>query len=143
MKNELTPLSGVKHLQELPDPKPVINQVELHPWCQQRDIVKYCQEHDIAVQAYSPLVQADKSRLGDKTLTTIAAKHGKEPAQVLIRWSLQKGSVDTKSGSPVGGTDMVQVHPPTQERDTLADQVKQRGIRLRAGQVGYGYSGLA
>jgi diketogulonate reductase-like aldo/keto reductase len=86
-----TNLSGVSHLQDLPSPTPAINQIELHPWCQQRPIVDYCKAHGIAVQAYSPLLRGDQERFNDPTLVKVCEKHGKEQAQVLIRWSLQKG----------------------------------------------------
>lgn len=84
---------GVKHLRALPEPLPAVNQIELHPWCQQRDIVRYCQEKGIVVQAYCPIVRADPKRLGDPVVVKIAEKHGKKAPQVLIRWSLQKGYV--------------------------------------------------
>lgn len=80
---------GVAHLKALPDPVPAVNQIELHPWCQQRDIVAYCKEKGIAVQAYCPLVRAQ--RADDPVLDRIAKKYGKTWAQILIRWSLQKG----------------------------------------------------
>ena len=83
--------SGVRHLEELPVPKPAINQIEIHPWCQQREIVNYCQDHDIILQAYCPIVRADKRRFGDPVVVGLCEKHRKDPAQVLIRWSLQKG----------------------------------------------------
>lgn len=82
---------GVKHLKALPGPTPAVNQIELHPWCQQRDIVDYCREKGIVVQAYCPLVRADEGRLSDPVLVDIAKRHGKAPTQVLLRWSLQKG----------------------------------------------------
>ncbi|KAL1412605.1 hypothetical protein Q8F55_000352 [Vanrija albida] len=84
---------GVRHLRALPAPTPAVNQIELHPWCQQREIVKYCEERGIAVQAYCPLARADPRRLGDPVLVDVAAKHGKAPTQVLLRWSLQKGYI--------------------------------------------------
>ncbi|KAI9679060.1 MAG: hypothetical protein M1829_001730 [Trizodia sp. TS-e1964] len=68
---------------------PQVNQLELHPWCQQREIVAYCNKHGIAVQAYSPLVRGRK--FADATLTSIAEKYSVSPAQILIRYSLQKG----------------------------------------------------
>jgi diketogulonate reductase-like aldo/keto reductase len=80
---------GVAHLKALPGPVPAVNQIELHPWCQQRDIVAYCKEKGIAVQAYCPLVRAQRAE--DPVLTRIAKKYGKTWAQILIRWSLQKG----------------------------------------------------
>ncbi|KAK1923353.1 putative aldo-keto reductase [Papiliotrema laurentii] len=84
---------GVKHLEALPSPVPAVNQIELHPWCQQRDIVQYCESHGIVVQAYSPIVRADPARFADPVIQSLTAKHHKTPAQILIRWSLQKGYV--------------------------------------------------
>jgi diketogulonate reductase-like aldo/keto reductase len=81
----------VKHLEALPEPRPAVNQIELHPWCQQREIVDYCDKYGIAVQAYCPLVRADAKRFDDPVLKRICKKTGKGPGQVLIRWSLQKG----------------------------------------------------
>ena len=72
---------------------------KLHPWCQQRKLVKYCHDNDIIIEAYSPL-SAGKN-LMDPDLSSIASKHAKSPAQVLIRWSLQKGWVPlVKSRTP-------------------------------------------
>ena len=53
-------------------PKPVVNQIELHPWQQKRDIVQFCQEQGIAVMGYSPLAKAQ--HLHDKTLLDLAKK---------------------------------------------------------------------
>ncbi len=52
--------------------KPSVNQIELHPWQQKKDIVKYCREHNIAVMGYSPLAKGEK--LQDKTVGGIAKK---------------------------------------------------------------------
>ncbi|WRT68974.1 uncharacterized protein IL334_005956 [Kwoniella shivajii] len=84
---------GVRHLKELPSPKPTINQIEVHPWCQQKEIIKYCQENDIAVEAYCPIVRADPKRFAEPKLKKISEKHGKGPGEVLLRWSLQKGLI--------------------------------------------------
>ncbi|KAF9416476.1 hypothetical protein BGZ94_010204 [Podila epigama] len=86
---------GVHHLKELlgsnPTIRPVVNQIELTPWNTQKDIVSFCESQHIAVEAYSPL--ATGLKLQDPTLLKIAAKYSKSPAQVLIRWSLQKGFI--------------------------------------------------
>src|SRR5579863_1087402 len=82
----------VSHLEELlshAKVAPAINQIELHPWCQQRDAVDFCNAHDIAIVAYSPLTRGVKFR--DPRLAAIAREAGRTPAQVLLRWSLQKG----------------------------------------------------
>ncbi|KAG6615272.1 putative aldehyde reductase [Phytophthora cinnamomi] len=66
--------------------KPAVNQVELHPWMMRPSLVKYCQEHGILLQAYSPLARARK--MDDPTLLEIANDVGATPAQVLVAFSL-------------------------------------------------------
>jgi diketogulonate reductase-like aldo/keto reductase len=68
-----------------------VNQVELHPWLARPDIVDWCVKRDIVLEAYSPLVRA--TRGDDPLLKPLAAKHNKTPAQILLRWGLQKGFV--------------------------------------------------
>jgi diketogulonate reductase-like aldo/keto reductase len=68
---------------------PAVNQIELHPWYQQRDTVKWCQEHDVVIEAYCPIARNKKAK--DPTLLKLAEKYGRSTAQILIRWSLQKG----------------------------------------------------
>ncbi|MFT5358835.1 MAG: diketogulonate reductase-like aldo/keto reductase [Polyangiales bacterium] len=71
--------------------KPVVNQVELHPYLQQRDVVTQCESLDIAVQGWSPLIQG---KFKDEPLfAEIGKKHERSAAQVAIRWGLQKGFV--------------------------------------------------
>lgn len=94
---------GVGHIEEMKSYAkiwpPHVNQIELHPWCQQRTIVSYCHQHSIVVEAYSPLVRAQKSH--DPTLVAVAKKYSRTPAQVLIRYCLQKGWVPLpKSDTP-------------------------------------------
>ncbi|KAF5370741.1 hypothetical protein D9758_001949 [Tetrapyrgos nigripes] len=84
---------GVKHMEELRKAgleMPAVNQIELHPLCQQKPIVEYCRENSIVVQAYSPLL---RGKMDHHVFQTIAKKHTRDPAQILIRWSLQKGFV--------------------------------------------------
>jgi 2,5-diketo-D-gluconate reductase A len=73
---------------------PAVNQVELHPWLPQADVRAYDASHDIVTEAWSPLARGyvlDADRIGP--VTAIAEKHGKSPAQVIIRWHLQLGNV--------------------------------------------------
>jgi len=70
---------------------PHVNQIQLNPWVQQKDTVKYCEDQGIVLEAYSPL--AVGQRLDDPVVGTVAKKYNKSPAQTLIRWSLQKGWV--------------------------------------------------
>lgn len=70
---------------------PVANQVEWTPFGHARDLLEHHRKLGIVVQAYSPLTRAE--RLDDPTLTEVGRAHGKSPAQVLIRWNLQHGTV--------------------------------------------------
>ncbi|KAK5119151.1 hypothetical protein LTR85_007765 [Meristemomyces frigidus] len=94
---------GIGHLENLKSYAkvwpPAVNQLELHPWLQQREVVEYCQKNGIVVEAYCPLVRNQKAN--DPTLNEIAKKHGKTTAQVLVRYCVQKGwSPLPKSDNP-------------------------------------------
>lgn len=85
---------GIPHLEKLAMTTtipPAVNQIEIHPWLQRVELVKYCQEHDIVVQAYSPFAKGQK--LSDPVVSQIADRLGKTSAQVLLAWSLQKGKL--------------------------------------------------
>ncbi|THY10790.1 aldo-keto reductase [Aureobasidium pullulans] len=78
---------------------PHVNQIELHPWNQQRVAVEYCQANNIVVEAYCPLVRNQKA--DDPTLKSLSEKYKKSTGQVLIRYCLQKGWVPLpKSDTP-------------------------------------------
>ncbi|MDX6722653.1 MAG: 2,5-diketo-D-gluconate reductase [Solirubrobacteraceae bacterium] len=82
------------HLQRVIDETgvtPSINQVELHPYLQQRELRTEHERLGILTEAWSPLAQGEV--LDDPTITRIAADHGKTPGQVVIRWHLQLGNV--------------------------------------------------
>jgi diketogulonate reductase-like aldo/keto reductase len=70
---------------------PAVNQIEWSPFGHSDEMQRYCQEHGIVIQAYSPLTRT--RRLNDKRLQAIAARYDKTPAQVMIRWNLQRGTV--------------------------------------------------
>ncbi|MCJ1476240.1 hypothetical protein MMC13_004906 [Lambiella insularis] len=65
-----------------------VGQWEVHPWLERRDIVEWCQKRGVVVQAYCPIVRGQ--RFEEPVLQPMVKKYGKTPAQVLIRWSLQK-----------------------------------------------------
>ncbi|KAJ6440214.1 LOW QUALITY PROTEIN: alcohol dehydrogenase [Purpureocillium lavendulum] len=94
---------GIKHIEELKEFAtlwpPHVNQIELHPWMQQREIVEYCQRHRIIVEAYCPLVRNTKA--DDATLVEAAKKHSVSTSNVLVRYCPQKGWVPLpKSDTP-------------------------------------------
>lgn len=82
----------VHHLEELlrdAKVKPAVNQIEFHPHLTQRDVLAFCKEHEIQMQAWSPL---KKGRILDEPLLLqIAEKYGKTVAQVILRWDIEQG----------------------------------------------------
>jgi len=82
----------IVHLQRLLDKTgvlPVVNQVELHPRWQQRDLTAFHAQHGIVTEAWSPLGQG--TLLDDPVLVRIAHKHGRTTAQIVVRWHVQMG----------------------------------------------------
>ncbi|KAF9814581.1 hypothetical protein IEO21_05039 [Rhodonia placenta] len=95
---------GVHHLEEIRAAgytMPSVNQIEvchLHPFCQQKAIVSYCSAHSIVVQAYCPIL---RGKMDHPVILELAERYHKEAAQILLRWSLQKGFVPLpKSATP-------------------------------------------
>ncbi|MDV6291081.1 aldo/keto reductase [Streptomyces rochei] len=70
---------------------PAVNQVELHPGLQQSELRAVHAELGIATEAWSPLAQG--AVLKDEAITSVAGRHGKSPAQVVLRWHLQLGNI--------------------------------------------------
>ncbi len=68
-----------------------VNQCEVHPYVPRQDIVEWCAKRGVVVEAYSPLVQG--KRWGEPASKKLAEKYGKSEAQILTRWSLEKGLV--------------------------------------------------
>lgn len=86
----------LEELASVSDLVPAVNQVEFHPLWNRSDILSYCQNKGIAVQAYAPLARG--AYLNNTILTRIAEKYNKTTAQIGLRWSIQKGvSVIPKS----------------------------------------------
>ncbi|ETO32723.1 hypothetical protein RFI_04394, partial [Reticulomyxa filosa] len=87
---------GVAHLQALEKaglPLPAVNQIELHPWLQQKEIVKHCRSKGIVVEAYSPLTKGQMLKKPNQHLQEMSGRYKKSVPQLLIKWSLQKGYV--------------------------------------------------
>ncbi len=86
----------VRHLEELLSQSktvPAINQVEFHPFIydDQKELLEFCQQHKIIVEAYSPL--AHGLRVEDETISQIAAIHDKTNGQIMLRWAVQHGTI--------------------------------------------------
>ncbi|OIK16005.1 glyoxal reductase [Bacillus sp. MUM 116] len=82
------------HLEDLmkdAEIKPMVNQVEYHPRLTQKTLQEFCRDHDIQLEAWSPLMQGQL--LDNPVLKEIASKYNKSAAQVILRWDLQNGVV--------------------------------------------------
>lgn len=95
VSNYTVPL--LRQLLAAADVKPAVNQIELSPFQQQEQLVAFCQATGIVVQAYSPLTQ--QKQLGNSTLGELAKLYGKTPAQILLRWCLDKQTVPLPKAS--------------------------------------------
>ncbi|UQZ34045.1 aldo/keto reductase [Paenibacillus sp. PK3_47] len=71
--------------------KPMVNQVEMHPYLSQQELRSFCKEQGIQIEAWAPLMQG--GLLDQPVLQEIAAKYGKSVAQTILRWDLQHGIV--------------------------------------------------
>ena len=84
----------VGHLERLAnetDTVPAVNQIEVHPYFVNEEVREYCREHGIAVEAWSPIAQGKV--LDDPVVTQIAEAAGRSPAQVVLRWHIQRGDI--------------------------------------------------
>jgi diketogulonate reductase-like aldo/keto reductase len=84
----------IRHLEELLEGSstvPAVNQVEFHPFLYQKDLLDFCGSNGIALEAYSPLTRGEM--LDDPKLAVIASEYSRTPAQMLIRWALQHGTI--------------------------------------------------
>src|SRR6056297_646097 len=97
---------SIKKLRDLiskTDHAPEMNQIELHPYLQQNDMLDYCNDNNILVTAYSPLGSSDRpdvlkadnepSLLENEVINEIANKHDATPAQVLIKWAVERDTI--------------------------------------------------
>lgn len=85
----------VEHLERILNEctvKPVLNQVECHPYLAQNELKDYCKKKNIYVEAWSPIMQGGEV-LNDEHIQNIAEKHGKNPAQIVLRWHLQNDTI--------------------------------------------------
>jgi 2,5-diketo-D-gluconate reductase A len=70
---------------------PAVDQIEANPYLTQDEVRQFCADHQIAVEAWSPLGRG--SVLGDPTIDDIARRYGKTPAQVVLRWHIERGNI--------------------------------------------------
>ncbi len=116
---------NIEHLQRLSDETgvlPVINQIELHPLFQQRQLNTWNANHKIQTEAWSPLAQGGEGVFDQKVIRSLADKYGKTPAQIVIRWHLDSGLVVIpKSVTPKRIVENFDVWDFRLEREELAE----------------------
>lgn len=86
----------VPHLERIVDATgvtPAVDQIELHPAYQQREVTDWAAAHDVKIEAWGPLGQGKYDLFGIPAVADAAAAHGKTPAQVVLRWHLQHGFI--------------------------------------------------
>jgi 2,5-diketo-D-gluconate reductase A len=81
----------LRRLHEESQTRPAVNQVEVHPFLTQPGLRAFCAEHEIAVESWSPLAQGRV--LGDPEIVSMADRVGKTPAQVVLRWHVERGDI--------------------------------------------------
>jgi 2,5-diketo-D-gluconate reductase A len=83
-----------RHLRRLHaecDIPPAVNQIEVNPYLTQDEVRGFCAEHEIAIEAWSPLARGNV--LEDPAVDSIARRVGKTPAQVVLRWHIERGDI--------------------------------------------------
>jgi 2,5-diketo-D-gluconate reductase A len=95
-------IADLDHVIDATGEAPAVNQIELHPGFPQAELRAYHQAHGIATEAWSPLARNSSGELfNDPTIQAIAFRHGRTPAQVVLRWHVQLGNVVIpKSATP-------------------------------------------
>lgn len=100
--------SDIEQILSFARQRPTYNQLELHPYFQQKKLVNYCKEQDIVVACWSPLgtgswssVKAEDKPIHDPVIKAMATKYGVSPAQVILKWNLANGHITLpKSETP-------------------------------------------
>jgi 2,5-diketo-D-gluconate reductase A len=81
----------LRRLHEECEIRPAVDQIEVNPYLTQDEVRRFCADHQIAVEAWSPLARSNA--LGDPTIDDIARRVGKTPAQVILRWHIERGDI--------------------------------------------------
>jgi diketogulonate reductase-like aldo/keto reductase len=106
----------LERLMDVTDTVPAINQIEMHPWLQQRELRAFHAEHGIVSEAWSPIARGGE-HLANPQIVRIARKHNVSPAQVILRWHLDLGNV---------------IIPKSVRPERMASNLDLFGIRLDA-----------
>jgi diketogulonate reductase-like aldo/keto reductase len=116
-------LSCAQHISDVPI---AVDQIEFHPWFQRPDLVEYCHESDTVIEAAAPLARAEV--FADDVVAELATKYDKSPAQVVLRWALDRDVVPLpRSTSPDHVEDNVAIEWSLDEADRERIDARDRG----------------
>lgn len=94
-------IEDLQALEKISGIVPAVNQVEMHPYLQQNELVDYCRDRGIRMESWGTFTAGQTDLLKDPVLIEIAAQYGKSTAQVVLRWNYQRGVVSlVKSAKP-------------------------------------------
>ena len=85
--------SHLEKLEETARIQPYVNQIESHPYLNNQGLIDYCRARGIAVEVWSPLGGTNGTLLADETIGSLAKKYGRTPAQIVLRWGIQRDVV--------------------------------------------------
>lgn len=130
-------IPGLKQLLEFARIKPAVNQIEIHPFLPNEELVSFCIQNDILPEAYSPLgsqnqVPTTGERVRDNpTLNAVADRRGSSLAQVLLAWGLKRGYVVLPKSSTPSRIESNFIIPELSEEDFAAIQKVAEGRHVR------------
>lgn len=120
----------IERIVEIGSVVPAVNQIEYHPYLTQQDVAQTCEKYDIAITAWSPLMQGSFKTEG--LFENIAAIHGKTAAQVVLRWGIQRGVIiipkSTNQGRIQENFDLFDFELSTEEMEQI--NALERGQRF-------------
>jgi len=122
----------LEHMIEKTGVVPVNNQIELHPWHQQREVCRYCRANNITITAWGPIFHGHLAE--EPLMTELGEKYGKSPAQVTLRWHIQNGIIiipkSSKKERLIENTELFdfEIQPDDMERINALDGKKQLGF---------------
>ena len=123
------------HLEELEKIQriaPAVNQIESHPYFNNQQVIDYCLEKNIQIEAWSPLGGTGGNVLQDEKLAQIGAKYGKSPAQTVIRWDIQRGIIvlpkSTHQNRIIQNLDVFDFELSAEDMQAIADLNRNRRV---------------
>ncbi|EGR31893.1 hypothetical protein IMG5_100430 [Ichthyophthirius multifiliis] len=86
-------INHLQHLFENSDVKPEVNQFEIHPLCYDKQLIKFCEDNNIIIEAYSSLARQDEKVIKNQFIVNLSLKYKKTVPQILLRWAIQHNFV--------------------------------------------------